>query len=77
MMLYFTIFFTSDYIEDSTSKGDIPAIKGTGEFKYSLREGGRTGIRICSHWKGKRKEVNASKAYPSTVLDWETKMMVF
>ena len=50
---------TSDYIEESTRDGEIPAINGTGAFKYYFKVDDNIGISTCSHLKGNKKDVNA------------------
>lgn len=59
----------SDYIEESTKEGEIPTINGTGACKNSFKVEDKMGIKVCSHLKGNKKDVNASQAYPSMVLD--------
>jgi len=46
-----------------------PAKNGIGAVRYYLRVKGTIGMMTFSHLKGKRKEVKASIAKPSTVLD--------
>jgi hypothetical protein len=42
--------------------GEMPAIRGTGALRYSLRVIGRIGISTCSHLKGKSSDKNPSTA---------------
>lgn len=49
-------------MDESTKDGEIPATRGTGAVRYSLRLEGKIGIKTCYHLKGYNKPKKASVA---------------